>query len=108
VVAIEHDNDLDMLAALMVTEPTSLPTLAELVRRPPWMSDAACSGAGPSSWFPGRGEPTEPAKAVCRGCLVRARCLQYALDLPTITARGAVRHRGNDSTPAVAASTPER
>jgi hypothetical protein len=44
-----------MLAALMVTGPTSLPTLAELVRRPPWMSDAACSGAGPSSWFPGRG-----------------------------------------------------
>jgi hypothetical protein len=36
-----------MLAALMVTGPTSLKTLAELVRRPPWMSDAACSGAGP-------------------------------------------------------------
>lgn len=53
--------------------------LAELLDRPAWMADAAC-GAHPSvDFFPGHGEPTAPAKAVCAGCPVAAVCLDFAL-----------------------------
>jgi WhiB family redox-sensing transcriptional regulator len=30
-------------------------------------------------FFPERGAPTSDAREVCRGCLVRAECLNYAL-----------------------------
>jgi WhiB family redox-sensing transcriptional regulator len=56
-------------------------TLDELLDAPPWMADALCAEpAYPTSmFFPERGEPTEPAKAVCARCLVRQECLAYAL-----------------------------
>jgi hypothetical protein len=79
VVAVEHDEH-EMLAALMATGPMSVPVLADLVRRPGWMRDAACREHPSVTWHPDRGEPTEPAKAICRGCLVRVQCLAYALD----------------------------
>lgn len=54
--------------------------LAEL--RPAWQAEGACrvSPMGDISFFPGRGESARPAKDVCRGCAVRERCLNYALD----------------------------
>jgi WhiB family redox-sensing transcriptional regulator len=55
--------------------------LLELLDRPPWQRDALCREyAGRVNWFPGRGESTEDAKAVCRRCLVRPECLLDALE----------------------------
>lgn len=48
--------------------------------RPEWFDQAACSTAGPDIFFPEKGEPTAPAKAICRNCPVRKQCLEYALD----------------------------
>lgn len=52
-------------------------------RRPAWQAEAACRGADPALWFPERGEPTEPAKAVCARCPVALPCERYALELDT-------------------------
>jgi WhiB family transcriptional regulator, redox-sensing transcriptional regulator len=40
---------------------------------------ANCTGVDPELFFPLRGESTAPAKAACRGCVVREECLEYAL-----------------------------
>jgi WhiB family transcriptional regulator, redox-sensing transcriptional regulator len=50
-----------------------------------WRHRAACRDEDPELFFPvseaGPGaRQTEQAKAVCAGCPVRARCLEYALD----------------------------
>ena len=48
--------------------------------RPAWMADALCAEPHPGvTWFPAKGQPTEPAKAVCRRCLCREDCLEYAV-----------------------------
>jgi WhiB family redox-sensing transcriptional regulator len=58
-----------------------LPELADLVSRPRWMAEAACRNHPEASFFPVRGESTgAAAKAVCRGCRVRAECYAYAVD----------------------------
>lgn len=44
-----------------------------------WRDHAACRGVDPDLFFPGRGEATAPAKAVCATCPVRAECLNYAM-----------------------------
>lgn len=44
-----------------------------------WTVQSACYGTDPALFFPERGEPTEPAKRVCRTCPVQAECLEYAL-----------------------------
>jgi WhiB family redox-sensing transcriptional regulator len=55
--------------------------LPELVLdSPPWMADAACAGQDTRRWFDGGG--TVEARAVCRACLVRVECLDYALADP--------------------------
>ena len=50
-----------------------------------WRNRAACRTEDPDLFFPiGTSGPallqTEQAKAVCRRCLVREQCLQWALD----------------------------
>jgi WhiB family redox-sensing transcriptional regulator len=45
-----------------------------------WRDLALCAETDPEAFFPDRGEPSQPAKRVCRRCEVRAECLQYALD----------------------------
>ncbi|MGP8149677.1 MAG: WhiB family transcriptional regulator, partial [Acidimicrobiales bacterium] len=55
-------------------------TLSELVGpRAAWMAQAACRGMGSETFFPERGEPLEPAKAICATCPVREPCLEVAL-----------------------------
>jgi WhiB family redox-sensing transcriptional regulator len=54
--------------------------LLELRGRPRWMRDAACREHPEVNWHPDVGQKTEPAKAICRGCLVRAECLEHALE----------------------------
>jgi len=49
-----------------------------------WQRAAACRSADPELFFPvsssGRSlEQEERAKAVCRTCMVRRQCLQYAI-----------------------------
>ncbi len=45
-----------------------------------WQDYANCLGVDPDLFFPERGASTREAKAVCRGCVVREDCLEYALD----------------------------
>jgi WhiB family transcriptional regulator, redox-sensing transcriptional regulator len=54
--------------------------LADLMRKPAWMDDAACRGQSTDLFFSGRGESTAATKAVCQTCPVSADCLMYALD----------------------------
>lgn len=45
-----------------------------------WKQHGNCLGVDPDLFFPERGASTREAKAVCAGCMVRAQCLEYALD----------------------------
>jgi len=45
-----------------------------------WQDKANCMGVDPDLFFPERGASTREAKEVCRGCVVRLDCLEYALD----------------------------
>lgn len=47
--------------------------------RPGWRTMANCLGIGPDMFFIERGESAREAKEVCRGCVVRKDCLEYAL-----------------------------
>ncbi len=44
-----------------------------------WQDDANCLGVDPDLFFPERGASTREAKEVCRGCVVREDCLEFAL-----------------------------
>ena len=44
-----------------------------------WQAQANCLGVDPDLFFPERGASTREAKEVCRGCVVREECLEYAL-----------------------------
>ena len=44
-----------------------------------WQTKANCMGVDPDLFFPERGASTREAKEVCRGCVVREDCLEYAL-----------------------------
>jgi WhiB family transcriptional regulator, redox-sensing transcriptional regulator len=58
----------------------ALAAVAEaLTARPGWQAQANCRDLDTRQFFPGRGDPTEGAKAVCRGCVVREACLEFAL-----------------------------
>ena len=57
----------------------------ELFRKYPeeerrWQERANCLGVDPDLFFPERGASTREAKEVCRGCVVREDCLEFALD----------------------------
>lgn len=56
------------------SDPTKryLSELLDMLLRPPaWHARAAYLGRGPEMFFPGRGEPTTPAKQLCVACRVR-------------------------------------
>ena len=44
-----------------------------------WQERSNCLGVDPDLFFPERGASTREAKEVCRGCVVREDCLEYAL-----------------------------
>lgn len=48
---------------------------------PPWQLEANCRGLDPSMFFVGRGDykAMERAKATCRGCPVKAECLELGM-----------------------------
>jgi WhiB family redox-sensing transcriptional regulator len=45
-----------------------------------WQDQALCAQTDPEAFFPEKGGSTREAKRVCRGCDVRAECLEYALE----------------------------
>ena len=47
---------------------------------PPWMDLGLCGETDPEVFFPEKGGSTRDARKVCRGCEVRAECLEYALE----------------------------
>ena len=47
--------------------------------RSSWQSKANCIGVDPNIFFPERGMSQREAKEVCRGCVVRDDCLEYAM-----------------------------
>lgn len=44
-----------------------------------WQTLSNCLGVDPDLFFPERGASTREAKEVCRGCVVREDCLEFAL-----------------------------
>ena len=44
-----------------------------------WRDHALCNQTDPDAFFPEKGGSPREAKKVCRGCEVRAECLEYAL-----------------------------
>jgi WhiB family transcriptional regulator, redox-sensing transcriptional regulator len=44
-----------------------------------WKRQANCMGVDPDLFFPERGSSTREAKEVCRGCVVRDDCLEFAI-----------------------------
>lgn len=49
-----------------------------------WTKWAACIGQGPLVFFPGRGDPPEPARSICAGCRVQLECAAYAMAIPSL------------------------
>jgi WhiB family redox-sensing transcriptional regulator len=45
-----------------------------------WQERALCAQTDPEAFFPEKGGSTREAKKVCRGCEVRAECLEFALE----------------------------
>lgn len=45
-----------------------------------WRSWALCAETGGAAFFPEGGEPSGPAKSICRVCPVKDACLTDALD----------------------------
>lgn len=46
----------------------------------PWAVEALCAEVDHDLFFPEKGGSTKEAKALCGDCLVRAECLDYALE----------------------------
>lgn len=44
-----------------------------------WQIKANCLGVDPELFFPERGMSTREAKEVCRGCMVKQDCLEFAI-----------------------------
>ena len=51
----------------------------DMSSREDWQTRANCRGLDPDMFFPDKGGPQAEAKEVCRGCVVREDCLEYAL-----------------------------
>ena len=55
--------------------------MSELLARPAWQTQAACTPDMGPLFFPAPNDPgARHAKAVCAGCPVKAECLTHALD----------------------------
>jgi WhiB family redox-sensing transcriptional regulator len=46
----------------------------------PWMSEGICAQVDSDLFFPEHGMNISEARTICRGCPVRERCLEYALE----------------------------
>jgi WhiB family redox-sensing transcriptional regulator len=90
--ALEPVDDLDLvgwggdpaeLVAALDADRAEL--LAAIIAAPPaWHADAACRGLPREWFFPGLGQSTRRAVAVCNTCPVRTECLDEALADPEL------------------------
>jgi WhiB family redox-sensing transcriptional regulator len=67
-----------------VVSPASVGAITRMARKnlqldTSWQELANCLGVDPDLFFPERGASTREAKEVCRGCVVREDCLEFAL-----------------------------
>jgi len=60
-------------------EATTMRAMTSETEERGWQDYANCLGVDPDLFFPERGASTREAKEVCRGCVVREQCLEYAL-----------------------------
>lgn len=67
------------LAAAKIVLRALAPTSDDEIDKTNWQDYANCLGVDPDLFFPERGASTREAKTVCRGCVVRVDCLEYAL-----------------------------
>ena len=56
--------------------------LEDLAPAHAWRAEAACLGADADLWFPGKGEPSLPAKRICAECPVVVECGEFWLAMP--------------------------
>ena len=54
--------------------------LEEMLARPAWQRDAACSEHSVATFFPARGQSPAPARIVCARCPVLGECRSWALE----------------------------
>lgn len=47
----------------------------------PWTAQALCAQVDGELFFPEKGQPSSPAKAICAECPVRALCLAKAMSM---------------------------
>lgn len=52
---------------------------SQLLLNNPWDKKANCLGIESELFFPERGASTKEAKEVCKGCVVKEPCLEFAL-----------------------------
>jgi hypothetical protein len=71
-------------AWLMAAPADAASPLDQILHRPAWQRRGSCRNAT-EEFFPVRGAPSEPAKAVCDRCTCRNACLVYALSDPSLT-----------------------
>ena len=65
---------------MMVAPALAADLVVELVNRPSWMDEAACSRTGSTpTFFPERGGRLSAALMVCARCPVREECLRFAM-----------------------------
>ena len=50
----------------------------------PWIKQAACAGEPTELFFPEDDVATELARSICSGCKVRAECIGYAVEIPSL------------------------
>lgn len=56
-----------------------IPAYFRDVHKKGWKLLGHCLGEDDDLFFPGRHAPTDVAKEICRGCVIRETCLEYAL-----------------------------
>ena len=76
-----RDNDIDVVTAVSFEEPMLEDLKAVLAPGDDlaWHDGANCKGANADLFFPERGASTRTAKTICRECLVREECLEFAI-----------------------------
>jgi WhiB family redox-sensing transcriptional regulator len=82
---VSHNNDTVVITSVAITAEgkeynVEIVELMSGMEDRGWQARANCMGVDPDLFFPERGASTREAKEVCRGCVAREDCLEYALD----------------------------
>lgn len=70
--------DLGALGSSAVVKPENISKIVDNNSRD-WMIKSKCRGVAPSAFFPSDGAGVELAKTICRDCVVKTECLDYAI-----------------------------